>query len=67
VDRLGAGDSFTAGLIYGLRAYRDTKQALDFAAAASCLKHTIWGDFNAVTVAEVEKLMKGDVSGRVKR
>jgi 2-dehydro-3-deoxygluconokinase len=67
VDRVGGGDSFVGGLIYGLHAYQDRQQALDFAVAASCLKHTILGDFNLVTVAEVEKLMKGDVSGRVSR
>ena len=67
VDRVGGGDSFCAGLIYGLRTYDDKQQALNFAVAASCLKHTIWGDFNLVSVAEVEKLMKGDVSGRVSR
>jgi len=67
VDRVGGGDSFCGGLIYGLRTYRDAQQALDFAVAASCLKHTIPGDFNLVSVAEVEKLMGGDVSGRVSR
>jgi len=67
VDRVGGGDSFVAGLIYGLRTYEDEQRALDFAAAASCLKHTVWGDFNLVSVAEVEKLMGGDVSGRVSR
>jgi 2-dehydro-3-deoxygluconokinase len=67
VDRVGGGDSFCAGLIYGLRTYADTQQALDFAAAASCLKHTIPGDFNLASVVEVEKLMGGDVSGRVSR
>ena len=68
VDRVGGGDSFMAGLIYGLRTYGDDRQAaLDFAVAASCLKHSIVGDFNMVTVAEVEKLMGGDVSGRVSR
>lgn len=68
VDRVGGGDSFMGGLIYGLRAYPDTpQQALDFAVSASCLKHTIFGDFNLVTVAEVEKLMQGDASGRVSR
>jgi len=56
------------GLIYGLRTYGDDWQkTLDFAVAASCLKHSIVGDFNMVTVAEVEKLMGGDVSGRVSR
>ena len=68
VDRVGGGDSFMGGLIYGLLTYpQDDQQALDFAAAASCLKHTIYGDFNLVTVAEVETLMKGDGSGRVVR
>jgi 2-dehydro-3-deoxygluconokinase len=68
VDRVGGGDSFMGGLIYGLIAYKDDHQkALNFAVAASCLKHTIKGDFNLVTVEEVEKLMKGDASGRVSR
>jgi 2-dehydro-3-deoxygluconokinase len=68
VDRVGGGDSFMGGLIYGLLSYRDDDQkALNFAVAASCLKHTIHGDFNLVSVSEVEQLMKGDVSGRVIR
>lgn len=68
VDRVGGGDSFMGGLIYGLLTYPDDDQkALNFAVAASCLKHTIKGDFNMVTVAEVEKLMSGDASGRVSR
>jgi 2-dehydro-3-deoxygluconokinase len=68
VDRVGGGDSFMAGLIYGLRKYQDEPQkALNFAAAAACLKHSILGDFNAVTVGEVETLMGGDASGRVSR
>jgi 2-dehydro-3-deoxygluconokinase len=67
VDRVGGGDSFCGGLIYGLRTYDDVQHALNFAVAASCLKHTIPGDFNLVSVAEVEKLMGGDVSGRVSR
>jgi 2-dehydro-3-deoxygluconokinase len=67
VDRVGGGDSFCAGLIFGLRTYEGKQQALDFATASSCLKHSIWGDFNLATVAEVEKLMDGDVSGRVSR
>lgn len=67
VDRVGGGDSFMGGLIYGLRAYNDNQRAIDFAVAASCLKHTIHGDFNLVRVAEVEKLMGGDASGRVSR
>jgi 2-dehydro-3-deoxygluconokinase len=67
VDRVGAGDSFAAGLIYGLNTYEDDTQALEFATAASCLKHSIAGDFNRVGVAEVEALMKGEASGRVQR
>ena len=67
VDRVGGGDSFMGGLIYGLRVYEDDQKALDFAVAASCLKHTIYGDYNRVTVGEVEKLMGGDASGRVAR
>ncbi len=67
VDRVGGGDSFMGGLIYGLDTYNDNQKALDFAVAASCLKHTIKGDFNMVTVPEVEKLMTGDSSGRVSR
>ncbi len=68
VDRVGGGDSFMGGLIYGLLSYPgDDAKALNFAAAASCLKHTILGDFNQVSVEEVEKLMGGDASGRVSR
>ena len=68
VDRVGVGDSFMAGLIYGQIHYPDDDQkALDFAVAASCLKHTIYGDANLVTVEEVHKLMHGDASGRVSR
>ncbi len=68
VDRVGGGDSFMGGLIYGLLNYPDDDQnALDFAVAASCLKHTIKGDANLVTVDEVNKLMGGDASGRVSR
>jgi len=67
VDRVGGGDSFMAGLIYGLLTYEDDQKALDFAVAASCLKHTIKGDANLVTIEEVEKLMSGDKSGRVSR
>ena len=68
VERVGGGDSFVAGLIYGLHSYPgDYQRALDFAIGASALKHTIFGDFNLVTVAEVEKIMTGDVSGRVSR
>ena len=68
VDRVGGGDSFMGGLIYGLLTWPgDDQRALNFAAAASCLKHTVFGDYNRVTVAEVEKLMQGDASGRVSR
>ncbi|MEM8890099.1 MAG: sugar kinase [Bacteroidota bacterium] len=68
VDRVGGGDSFMGGLIYGLLTYPDDDQrALNFAVAASCLKHTIFGDANLSTIEEVEKLMSGDASGRVSR
>lgn len=68
VDRVGGGDSFSASLIYGLLNYADDEQkAVDFAAAASALKHAIPGDFNLTTKAEVETLLKGDGSGRVQR
>ena len=68
VDRVGAGDSFMGGLIYGiLNNPKDDQASLDFAVAASCLKHTIKGDFNLVSVDEVNKLMNGDSSGRVNR
>lgn len=67
VDRVGGGDSFMGGLIYGLLSYDSDQKALDFAVAASCLKHTIHGDYNRVSVEEVEKLMGGDASGRVSR
>lgn len=68
VDRVGGGDAFVGGLIYSLRKFRDNpERALHFAVAASCLKHSIPGDFNAVTVAEVEQLLAGDKSGRVVR
>ena len=68
VDRVGGGDSFMGGLIYGLLTYKeDIQQALNFAVAASCLKHTIIGDFNLSSIEEVQKLMGGDASGRVSR
>ncbi|MFZ1291278.1 MAG: sugar kinase [Melioribacteraceae bacterium] len=67
VDRVGGGDSFASGLIYGLLNYKNSKDALEFAVGASCLKQTIPGDFNLVTIDEVEKLIKGDSSGRVER
>ena len=67
VDRVGSGDSFASALIYGLNAYADRQQSLEFAVAASCLKHSIPGDFNRVSVADIEDLMSGDISGRVQR
>ncbi|MBQ4265590.1 MAG: sugar kinase [Clostridia bacterium] len=67
VDRVGGGDSFSGGLIYGLLTYEKQSDALEFAVAASCLKHTISGDYNRVTVPEVTALMKGSGSGRVER
>jgi 2-dehydro-3-deoxygluconokinase len=67
VDRIGGGDSFAAGLIYGLVTGRPHADALRFAVAASALKQTIPGDFNRVSVAEVDALAKGDASGRVQR
>ncbi|MEJ2708992.1 MAG: PfkB family carbohydrate kinase, partial [Anaerolineales bacterium] len=67
VDRVGGGDSFSAGLIYGLVTGMQDQQALNFATAASCLKHSIPGDTNLVSVQEVQRLMGGDVSGRVLR
>lgn len=67
VDRVGAGDSFAAGVIHGLINYKNAEQAIEFAVAASALKHTIPGDYNHVDVKEVETLMGGDGSGRVQR
>ena len=67
IDRVGGGDSFAGGLIYGLNTYDDKQTALEFAVAASCLKHSIIGDFNRVSVSDVEKLMGGDGTGRVQR
>ncbi len=67
IDRVGGGDSFAAGLIYGLGAFPDKQDALEFAVAASCLKHSITGDYNRVKAPDVEKLMGGDGSGRVNR
>ena len=66
VDRVGGGDSFGAGLIYGLSNF-DPRSAVEFATAASCLKQTIEGDFNMVTVDEVKRLSAGDASGRISR
>ena len=67
VDRIGGGDSFGAGLIYSLLSGKDTQSAVEFAVAASALKHSVEGDYNMVSVAEVEKLAGGDGSGRVQR
>lgn len=67
IDRVGGGDSFAGGLIYGLNHYGDRQQALEFAVAASCLKHSVIGDFNRVSVSDVEKLAGGDGTGRVQR
>jgi 2-dehydro-3-deoxygluconokinase len=67
VDRVGGGDSFSGGLIYGLNHYQTHQEALEFAVAASCLKHSINGDYNRVSVEDVFKLMAGDGSGRVQR
>ena len=67
VDRVGGGDSFGGGLIYALLNGKSTQEAIEFAVAASALKHSVEGDYNRVSVAEVEKLAKGDGSGRVQR
>ncbi len=67
IDRVGGGDSFSAGLIHGLLSYEDQAKALEFAVAASALKHTIPGDFNLVSTSEVESLAKGNANGRVQR
>lgn len=67
VDRVGGGDAFGGGLIYSLLVGKNAQQAVEFAVAASALKHSIEGDFNMVTVAEVEKLASGDSSGRIQR
>ena len=67
VDRVGGGDAFAGGLIYGLQALEGPQEALEFAVAASCLKHSIPGDFNRFSVDEVRQLIKGGGSGRVQR
>ncbi len=67
VDRVGAGDSFAAGLVHALLDGRDRQASVEFATAASALKHSIPGDFNLVTLAEIETLARGDGSGRVQR
>lgn len=67
VDRVGGGDSFSGGLIYSLLSGKSPQDALEFAVAASCLKHSIFGDFNLASLSEVENLVSGDASGRVQR
>ena len=67
IDRVGGGDSFGGGLIYALLTGKSTQEAVEFAVAASALKHTIEGDYNMMTVSEVEKLAGGDGSGRIQR
>ena len=67
IDRVGGGDSFAGGLIYGLTHDYKPQDAIEFAVAASCLKHSIEGDYNLVSVDEVKKLAGGDGSGRVQR
>lgn len=67
VDRVGGGDAFMGGLIFGLLHYKDDMQALEFATATSCLKHTLKGDYNWMTIEDVENLMQGENSGRIKR
>lgn len=67
IDRIGGGDAFIAGLIYGLMTFEDEQKTLNFATAASALKHTIPGDANLVSIAEVEAVMSGDVGGRLRR
>ena len=67
VDRIGGGDAYSSGIIYGLLTGQDLQETVEFAAAASCLKHTIHGDFNLVSFDEVLALMGGDASGRIQR
>ena len=67
VDRVGSGDAFAAGMIYGLLALKSDRDALEFAVAAGCLKHSVPGDFNVTSLDEVRRLVKGDASGRVQR
>ena len=67
VDRIGGGDAYSSGIIYGMLTGQDPQESVEFAAAASCLKHTIHGDFNLVTFDEVLALMGGDASGRIQR
>lgn len=67
VDRVGTGDAFAAGLIFGLLEYEEEQTAIDFAAAACALKHTVEGDANVVSIADVETLMEGNTSGKIRR
>ena len=67
VDRVGGGDSFGAGLIHAMRHNKNNQEVIDYAVAASCLKHSIEGDWNLITDAEVMALVSGNVSGRVQR
>jgi 2-dehydro-3-deoxygluconokinase len=67
VDRVGSGDAFAAGIIYGLVSRLDDRQALEFGVAAGCLKHSVPGDFNIASRPEIERLVGGDASGRVQR
>ena len=67
VDRIGAGDAFSGSLIWGLNNLENDQEALEFAVAASALKHTIYGDFNRVTINDVKNLLDGNLSGRVQR
>ena len=67
VDRVGGGDAYSSGIIYGLLTGQDLQESVDFAAAAGCLKHSIHGDFNIVTFDEILTLMAGDGSGRLQR
>ena len=67
VDRVGGGDSFAAGIIYALSHFEDEQYAINFAVASSCLKHSIFGDFNLTRLSEVKALAEGDGSGRVQR
>jgi 2-dehydro-3-deoxygluconokinase len=67
IDRLGAGDSFSAGVIFGLLNEKELNYVINFATAFSCLKHTVHGDFNLASILETEALMNGDSSGRIMR
>ena len=67
VDRVGGGDAYSAGIVYGLLTGQDLQDTVEFAAAAGCLKHSIHGDFNMVSFDEIQALVSGDGSGRVQR